>query len=369
MAQAAPQEAPPQAPAVPPMPTGPTSFERVLGLPTQGNTQPQQGMNMQMLMEAANNPWLDDNTRQMVNSLIEREMQKQDPSYQMQQQAAQVGLDKSKLELQKMQNPSTLDDEYKRAQINKLNRGEVDGASSEAGLNLTYWKDRQGKLHAGQLLKGGGVKEIPRPEGEEWAPGVGYLDTGTGFTPYDKRAGIDPSTLPVPKDISGEAAARERGKIQGTSQGQLPSAEITAQQTISKIDELLADPNLANVSGIESYLPDWALAGAKGGKTLGVRRRVEQLKGSAFLEAYNGLRGGGQITEVEGQKAENAMARLETAQTDEDYVQALKDFRDAVQTGYAKLAANAGTPVAPPQIAPTGEKKRLKFNPATGELE
>jgi hypothetical protein len=106
MAQAAPQEAPQQAPAVPPMPTGPTSFERVIGLPTQGNTQPQQGMNMQMLMEAANNPWLDDNTRQMVNSLIEREMQKQDPAYQMQQQAAQVGLDKSKLELQQMQNPA-----------------------------------------------------------------------------------------------------------------------------------------------------------------------------------------------------------------------------------------------------------------------
>ena len=174
----------------------------------------------------------------------------------------------------------------------------------------------------------------------------------------------------VPKDISGEASEKELGKIRGGALGTLPAAGITATQTIGKIDELLSDPNLSSASGIESYMPDWMLGGTTGGAALGVRRRVEQLKGSAFLEAYNGLRGGGQITEVEGKKAEDAMARLETAQTDADYVTALKDFREAVATGYAKLAANAGqAPAQAPAISGDPPKKRLKFNPATGELE
>lgn len=74
-----------------------TPFER------QGQSQ---GMDLNMLMQQAQNPWLDDASRQFVNGLIEREMQKQDPAYQMQQQQAQIGLQKSQLELQKMQNPA-----------------------------------------------------------------------------------------------------------------------------------------------------------------------------------------------------------------------------------------------------------------------
>ena len=166
------------------------------------------------------------------------------------------------------------------------------------------------------------------------------LDAGTSFIL------LDPITRQpvgqIPKDVAGEAAARERGKETGGAQAQAPAAVLTAQQTVQKIDELLSDPNLGGISGIESWLPDSGLAMWSGSGALGLRRRVEQLKGTAFLEAYNGLRGGGQITEVEGEKAEDAMARLETAQNDADYVQALKDFRDAVVVGYQKLAARAG---------------------------
>ena len=54
------------------------------------------------------------------------------------------------------------------------------------------------------------------------------------------------------------------------------------------------------------------------------------------------LRGGGQITENEGDKAEKAMIRLNTAQTEEDFRLALQDFKDAVTMGYQKLQARAG---------------------------
>ena len=76
---------------------------------------------------------------------------------------------------------------------------------------------------------------------------------------------------------------------------------------------------------------------------------MDQLQGTAFLEAYNMLRGGGQITEVEGKKAEAAMARLRTAQSEADYRAALMDFRNAVETGISKLEARAGTTAFKPQ--------------------
>jgi len=57
----------------------------------------------------------------------------------------------------------------------------------------------------------------------------------------------------------------------------------------------------------------------------------DQIKGKTFLAAFESLKGGGQITEVEGQKAEQAMARLNLAQDEADYRNALKDLRNVIE--------------------------------------
>lgn len=56
-----------------------------------------------------------------------------------------------------------------------------------------------------------------------------------------------------------------------------------------------------------------------------------QIKGKAFLAAFESLKGGGQITEIEGMKAEQATARLDLAQDEADYKIALEDLRDIIQ--------------------------------------
>ena len=53
----------------------------------------------------------------------------------------------------------------------------------------------------------------------------------------------------------------------------------------------------------------------------------QQMRGKNFLEAYQGLKGGGQITEIEGLKAENAQARLNEAQSEKEYLTALNDMK------------------------------------------
>lgn len=68
------------------------------------------------------------------------------------------------------------------------------------------------------------------------------------------------------------------------------------------------------------------------------------------------LKGGGQITEIEGMKAEQAMARMDRAQSEAEFKQALTDFRDAVKAGMDKLRQRAGQPSAP--AAPTDYKSK-----------
>jgi hypothetical protein len=58
-----------------------------------------------------------------------------------------------------------------------------------------------------------------------------------------------------------------------------------------------------------------------------------QLKGKAFLAAFESLKGGGQITEIEGQKAEQAISRLNLAMSEKDYKEALQDLRQVVEQG------------------------------------
>lgn len=64
-----------------------------------------QGPSLQMLMEAAANPWLNDSQKAIINSMIAQQMQQMDPAYLQQMQAGQLGLEKSQLELDAMRNP------------------------------------------------------------------------------------------------------------------------------------------------------------------------------------------------------------------------------------------------------------------------
>jgi flagellar protein FlgJ len=86
------------------------------------------------------------------------------------------------------------------------------------------------------------------------------------------------------------------------------------------------------------------------------------------------LKGGGQITDYEGMRAERAYARMERAMQAGDpkvFREALADFRQAVDDGVSKLRATAtgGAPAAPAAPAGGGTQQRLKFNPESGELE
>lgn len=115
------------------------------------------------------------------------------------------------------------------------------------------------------------------------------------------------------------------------------------KSTIYLIEALLNDPDLGQVLGLEGSarsLADAILPGAQE-KYNELKSRVDQLRGGIFTEAFKSLRGGGQITEKEGEKASAALARLDTAQGVEAFKQALREYQFYIRQGIARLEGQA----------------------------
>ena len=212
------------------------------------------------------------------------------------------------------------------------------GGAAELGLNVVYARDENGKLRAMQPSKAGGLVPADLPDGWTMEPGVKTIDLGTEYGVTDRSGNI---IQRIRKDIAGAESEKALGKAQGELTATLPSDMLSSTQTVAQIDELLRNPGLDAIVGpLDQFRPSWTM-GDQGRDALA---RYNQLKGRAFLQAYSMLKGGGQITEVEGKKAEDAMARMDRAQDEGDFRQALQDFRDAVQQGQRKLLEKAGIP-------------------------
>lgn len=100
-----------------------------------------------------------------------------------------------------------------------------------------------------------------------------------------------------------------------------------AQDSLSLIQAVRDDPNLHAVTGsIQGRLPGFIDQDKQN-----LLVRIEQLQGRAFLEAFESLKGGGQITEREGQAAQAAIARLQRTQSPEAFQEALDELGAIMQ--------------------------------------
>ena len=63
---------------------------------------------------------------------------------------------------------------------------------------------------------------------------------------------------------------------------------------------------------------------------------LEQVEGGAFLEAYERLKGTGQITEVEGQKATRAITRMKRSVSEPEFVKAAREFEGIIRSALAR---------------------------------
>ncbi|MEP0150012.1 hypothetical protein [Roseibium sp.] len=185
------------------------------------------------------------------------------------------------------------------------------GAANDYGLTPMYGTDDQGNIVPMQLGKNGQAVRTAIPE---------------GITP------VSPYSLNADK-----ARGTAVGKGMGEAQTELGGTLQTADRMLGVIDDVLNDPNRGAGTGASSI---FNVIPATGGYDF--NQKVKQLQGQAFLQAFESLKGGGQITEVEGMKAEQAIARLNTAQSEPAFEQALMDLKEVVQAGKQRAMQRAG---------------------------
>ena len=153
------------------------------------------------------------------------------------------------------------------------------------------------------------------------------------------------------------AQARARGKEFGEAGAQaeinLPTVTSKGRQAIELIDQMIGtegkqlkptDKKVAPHPGFSSYVGATLVPGARfveGSETANYEALQKQLTGGAFLQAFESLKGGGQITQIEGEKATNAITRMSKAQSEADYVKAAREFQDVIRKGVERAEKNA----------------------------
>lgn len=219
----------------------------------------------------------------------------------------------------------------------KLPDSVANGGVPEVGLSPAYGTGPDGKPAAVQFSKSGTAVLTKLPEGFSLSREPIRIDQGTSI------ALIDPITRQqvgvLPKDVSGVERQKTLGDEQAKAQVALPAVMASSQQILKALDDIENHPGKQWSLGMYSKVPT-----IPGTEQANFRAALGQLRGQTFLQAYQNLRGGGAITEVEGQKAENAIARMDTAQTKEAFDLAVKDFRDVVKAGMLRASAKAKGP-------------------------
>lgn len=148
------------------------------------------------------------------------------------------------------------------------------------------------------------------------------------------------------EELQGKREERNRSK-------EAQQASIAAQ--LGVIDKALQHPGRETATGLSGVIDPRNYVPGTNPRDFQVV--LDQIGGTAFLQAFESLKGGGQITEVEGKKATEAIARLNRAQSDEEFERSLRDLREVMQKGQERLNGGRTLQAPAPQVAP------MQFDP------
>lgn len=215
------------------------------------------------------------------------------------------------------------------------------------------------------------AKKAIAAAGRSTAPATPFfspVQTGAGVMAFNARTGrVEPVMGPDGRPIVGaavdpalqgaiagsKAVASTEGKLRTEARLDAPKAIQQGEDSIRLVDELLKAPGFKQAVGASRLLQLQRVPGTAA-KDFDIR--LDQLKGQQFLQAFESLKGGGAITEMEGKKATDAIARMDAAGSEQEFVKAAKEFQDVIRMGVnrAKNAAGSAQPAQP--------KPRIRFD-------
>lgn len=250
-----------------------------------------------------------------------------------------------------------------------LDTSSYEGLDPDAGMNIAasrilpvadlLRRDKPANLPTEEIGVGGGMfqKVQVMPDGTTRPLG----------TPYRKAAD---ASVDLRRSMADDKASKEQAKADAAKGETVAKYEYT----LNLIDDLRRHPGLSTAVGAK---------GVTGGLLFGQTvpgtdaadfvARLDQLGGRQFLQAFESLKGGGQITQIEGEKATNAIARLQRSQSEGEFKKALDEFYGVIELGLKRLRGEAPMPneqggaQAPAASGGQIAEGATATNPQTGE--
>jgi hypothetical protein len=216
------------------------------------------------------------------------------------------------------------------------------GPSREYGLNPIIVQNQQtGEYMLLQPSKDGSPpRQVPLPEGYQYAPPTRALDTGTSYVTQPTR-GVGTVGEVVPKNIREAEQEKAIGAAEGDRTVTAPGDVSAADDALALLDQIVTHPYLERGTGMSSY---GNMVYGTGGYDF--QNLVNQAKSGAFLTAIQQMKGLGALSNMEGQAATAAITRMDTATSKEAFLRAVADYRAIIDKARARAASRM--PNAPP---------------------
>ena len=244
---------------------------------------------------------------------------------------------------------------------NEMYKAQIARDTEQFKLNLTGRMDQSKRIQdlaeqQQKLIGGAAPTADPRVLGTPQSP---------------QRTGI-PTVPPVPPGITPQQWAEKQAPEMVKAVSAVEKATPQFSDMMDLLKQAREHPGrewgIGKTSDYAKRMP--------GTDAYGFGKIMDQIGGKNFLNAYQSLKGGGSITEIEGSKAEAAQARLATAQTRPDFDKAMVDFEKAVRQDMETVQRKVNRPVtawrkpgdnettAPDIGQRSGDKEYIGGNPA-----
>ena len=141
-------------------------------------------------------------------------------------------------------------------------------------------------------------------------------------------------------------AAQEEGTDLGKIKVNQPKAEDKADYLVTKIDALVSHPGFETSVGLKGPSLGFGLWNPPPGTdAANWAQRFKEVKGGAFTQAIEVMRGLGALSDREGAAASAAIERMDQSQTETEFKEAAKDFQDVIKRNIDRNREKLGQPL------------------------
>jgi hypothetical protein len=196
---------------------------------------------------------------------------------------------------------------------------------------------------------------------------------------FEIRSGVNPrgsTPMSIPKNIPLEKRPAHLGEVEqvkaerkfegekiAEARWDVPKAKREVESMVSLLDQIYKRGPDGNISfthpGFEGTVGATWKPGMRfihGTQEFAMDKLIKQVKDKNFLQAFQALKGGGHITEIEGDKATDSIAAIHIGMPEKDFIVELEKVRSVLMKGLA-LAKDkmSGTMQQPGQ--PKGDRR------------